>query len=176
MVWVAEIQILPSEGIVFLEALRERAHQGHERRQVRDALEERTRADVRFDDKPVRALELGDQLLDAADPPPIDVVDTPSDQLLDVDLAAARLFVRHGGHDQGIRLTIARRSHCSSAMMGVFSATRSTRSYGSSRLMREMGMRIGSPRPSPSRLSRRATQLPKRRLRRRASVTGPTST
>src|SRR5213075_1046826 len=122
---------------------------------------------------------LSDELLDAADLSSVDVAQPTPHELLDANLASITSGVRHsravGAHDHGILQTIVWRSHCSSAMIGVLFATMSRRNEGSSIVMRDIAMRIGTPRPSPSLASRRAAQLPNRRLSRRAAVIGPTS-
>src|SRR5947209_12442300 len=123
---------------------------------------------MNLDYEPVGAAYLSDQFLDSAYLLSLRISHGAANEMLDVELTAPILEPplltggRHS-HEPGIRLTF-RRSHRSNAMIGVLSTDRSRRSEGESSVTREMGIRIGAPRPSPNRASTRATHSPILRL------------
>lgn len=134
MVGIAQIDFVPGHPVSNAELPSQRTHHWYDRGELDDALEKRANADVKLDHDPVAPELLNHQFFDSTDFPSIHIEQGTPDERLDVDFERRRI---PSVHDHGICLTILSRSHFSNAIIGVLLTSRSTRSDGPSKPMRE---------------------------------------
>ena len=168
MARIRQVDVDPRHAIP---ASRERdvAEKRELRHKCRYTLDQRGSPDVKLGDDMVAVDDLDAQLLESSDDATILVMQLGAKQVLDVCFGKLHRLL------PGMRPTMTRRNQSSSALIGVDSASISMVSVSPLRVIRVHGIRVATPRPSPSLRSCRAYHRASRRLNRDRSVMGLTS-